>query len=129
MAQPEAAPSFTWTELSQGGYRRDEATDPATGEHVLTIADDMGIGRIEEIGLTVSESTTRTFRIHPNAPCSALETVMTCRFSRDTWSAETKIRGVVSGDGSDITVVHQLEAREGEKKVYARDWHESLHLR
>ena len=96
----------------------------------LSVGESRGFGESTRTRRTLhSRAATRTFRIHPNAPCSALETVMTCRFSRDTWSAETKIRGVVSGDGSDITVVHQLEAREGEKKVYARDWHESLHLR
>jgi hypothetical protein len=54
--------------LRPGEYRRRELTEPATGEHVLTITDDMGTGRIEEIGLTVSESTIRTFRIRPDDP-------------------------------------------------------------
>jgi hypothetical protein len=127
MGEPEAARSVTWTTLRAGGYRRQEATDPATGEHVLTITEDMGIGRIEEIGLSVSESTTRTFRIRPEDPSSAaLETETTCSFGRGSWSAETRVRGRVSGGGSGMLALHELQAREGERTIYARHWREPV---
>jgi hypothetical protein len=127
MGEPEAAPSFTWTPLRTGGYRRREATDPATGEHVLTITDDMGTGRIEEIGLSVSETTTRNFRIRPGDPSSAaLETEMSCGFSRGLWSAETTIRGRISGDASGLVTHHELRAKEGDRTVYAREWRETV---
>ena len=129
MREPEVARSFTWTGLRPGEYRRQEATDIASGEHMLTITDDMGVGRIEEIGLTISECTRRTFRIRPSDPSSAaLETEMTCRFSRDTWSAETRIRGLVSGDGAGMLILHELEAREGDRTVYAHEERNSVHL-
>jgi hypothetical protein len=130
LGEAEAAPSFTWTELRPGEYLREESTDPMTDEHRLSIADNMGTGRIEDIGVTVSESTRRTFRIRANDPASAaLETETICRFSRDNWSAETTVRGMVSGDGSDLIVIHEIEAREGGRKVYSRDWCEAVHLR
>ena len=89
----------------------------------------MGVGRIEEIGLIISECTRRIFRIRPSDPSSAaLETEMTCRFSRDTWSAETKIRGLVSGDGSSMLILHELEAREGDRTVYAHEERDSVNL-
>ena len=127
MGEPEAAPSFTWTPLRTGGYRRQELTDPATGEHVLTITDDMGTARIEEIGLSVSETTTRSFRIRRDDPSSAvLETEMSCSFSRSEWSAETTVRGRVSGDRSQMVARHELRAKEAEQTVYARDWRDTL---
>jgi len=130
MGGPEAARTFTWTSLRPGEYRRRELTEPATGEHVLTITDDMGTGRIEEIGLTVSESTTRTFRIRPDDPSSAaLETEMICRFGRDPWSAETRVRGRVCGDGPGLNALHELQAKEGERAVFAREWREPVQLR
>jgi putative CocE/NonD family hydrolase len=130
MGEPEAAPTFTWTPLRPGDYRRRELTDPATGEHVLTITDDMGTGRIEEIGLTVSESTIRTFRIRPDDPSgAALETEMTCRFGRDPWSAETRIRGRVFGEGPGLLALHELQAKEGERPVFTREWREPVKLR
>jgi len=125
--EPEAASTVTWTCLRTGGYRRHEGTDPATGEHVLTITEDMGIGRIEQIGLSVSEISTRTFRIRPDDSSSAaLETEMTCSFSRGAWSAETRVRGAVSAGGSGMLALHELQAREGERTVYAREWRESV---
>jgi putative CocE/NonD family hydrolase len=130
MGEPEAAPTFTWTPLRPGDYRRRELTDPATGEHVLTITDDMGTGRIEEIGLTVSESTIRTFRIRADDPSgAALETEMTCRFGRDPWSAETRIRGRVFGEGPGLLALHELQAKEGERPVFTREWREPVKLR
>jgi hypothetical protein len=130
MSEPEAAPSFTWTPMRTGGYRRRELTDPATGEHVVTITDDAGTGRIEEIGLSVSESTTRSFRIRADDPASAvLETEMSCGFSRGAWSAETTIRGRLSGDCSGMLAHHELQAKEGERIVYTREWRETVHPR
>jgi uncharacterized protein len=127
MGEPEAAPSHTWTALRPGGYRRAEATDTATGEHALTIIEDMGTGRIEEIGLTVSESTTRTFRIRPNDPASAvLETQMTCRFARGDWSAETSARGRIAASDTGMLAQHALQATEGDRRIHARDWREDL---
>jgi putative CocE/NonD family hydrolase len=128
MSEPEAAPSFTWTPLRTGGYRRRELTDPGTGEHVLTITDDAGTGRIEEIGLSLSESTTRSFRIRPEDPSSAvLETEISCSFSRGGWSAETIIRGRISGGRSGLVAHQELQAKEGERIVYAREWRETVH--
>ncbi|HKF70642.1 MAG TPA: CocE/NonD family hydrolase [Stellaceae bacterium] len=124
---PEAASSFTWTTERPGGYRREEMTDPATGEHVLTITEDMGTGRIEEIGLSMSESTIRTFRIHPENPSSAaLETQMTCRFARGDWSAETSVRGRITASPAGIQAKHALKAREGKRTIYDREWRESV---
>jgi putative CocE/NonD family hydrolase len=130
MGEPEAARSVTWTTVRPGRYRRQEATDPATGEHVLTITEDMGIGRIEEIGLSVGESTTRIFRIRPEDPSSAaLEAEMTCSFGRDPWSAETRVRGRITGGSSGMLAVHELRAREGERTIYERNWREAVPTR
>jgi putative CocE/NonD family hydrolase len=127
MGAPEAAPSFTWTAERLGGYRREEVTDPATGEHVLTIIEDMGTGRIEEIGLSMSESTIRTFRIHPGNPSSAvLETQMTCCFARGDWSAETSVRGRITASPAGIQAQHALKAREGKRTIYDREWRERV---
>ena len=127
MGEPEAAPSLTWTSLRAGGYRREEGTDPVTGEHLLTITEDMGSGRIEEVDLTVSESTTRSFRIRADDPSSAvLETKMTCRFGRDDWSAETSVRGRIGAAPSGMLAVHELRAREGERTIFTREWRETL---
>jgi hypothetical protein len=114
--------------MRTGGYRRRELTDPATSEHVLIITDDAGTGRIEEIGLSVSESTTRSFRIRADDPASAvLETETSCGFSRGVWSAETTVRGRISGEGSGMLAHHELQAKEGERIVYAREWRETVH--
>jgi uncharacterized protein len=127
MAAPEAAPTFTWTSLRTGGYWRHEGIDRATGEHVLSITEDMGTGRIEEIGVAVGECTTRTFRIRPDDPTSAaLETQVTCSFERDQWRAETSVRGRITADDASISAVHELEAREGERIVYSREWRDSV---
>ncbi len=127
MAEPEAARSVTWNSLRKGGYRRKESAEPGTGEHLLTVTEDMGTGRIEEIDLSISESTTRTFRISPHDPTrAALETHMTCSFGRGEWSAEISVRGSVSGAEGAMQVVQELEAREGERCICTREWRDSL---
>jgi hypothetical protein len=83
----------------------------------------MGTGRIEEIGLEISEMTTRIFRIHPEDPSSAsLETEMRCGFSRGSWSVETIIHGHVARDGADLVSRHVVEATEGGRTVFSRNW-------
>jgi len=127
MPAPEAAPTCTWTSLRTGRYGRHEGLDRATGEHVLSITEDMGTGRIQEIGLAIGECTTRTFRIRPDDPTSAtLETQVTCSFERDQWRAETSVRGRITADDASISTVHELEAKEGERTVYAREWRDSV---
>ena len=129
MGEPETAPTLTWTSLQTGAYQRQEFTDPSTGEHVLTITDDSGTGRLEEIGLTIRESTRRTFRIRPDNPASAaLETEITCSFGRGPWTAVTRVRGRVSRDRSQMLVLQELEGLESARTVYARQWREPVHL-
>jgi len=120
---PRAAPSLRWTQLRPGFYRRVASTDQATGERVLTITDDMGTGRIEELGLEIGEATTRTFRIRPDDPASAaLATVTMCSFRRGDWQTETVVRGHLSrGDGAFISR-HALRARDGGRTIVSRRW-------
>ncbi|MGH7125477.1 MAG: CocE/NonD family hydrolase C-terminal non-catalytic domain-containing protein, partial [Stellaceae bacterium] len=127
MAEPESAPTFTWTPLRAGGYRRQDATNGATGERIVTITEDMGTGRIEEIDLSVSECTTRTFRMCPDEPSSAvIETQMTSSFGRRDWSAETSVRGRITAEAGGMQAWHELEAREGDRRVYRREWREAV---
>jgi putative CocE/NonD family hydrolase len=121
--EPVAAPTLHWANLRPGFYRRAEKTDPATGEQTLTITDDMGTGRIEEIDLEVSEVTTRIFRIRPDDPSTAsVATEMTCGFSRGGWSAETTVRGHVARAGPHFSTRHAIRAREGGRTVFSRSW-------
>jgi hypothetical protein len=109
--------------LRPGGYRRVETANAATGEQTLTVTDDMGMGRIEEIGLAISEVTTRTFRLRPDDPSSAaLSTEMRCSFSRSRWSAETIVSGDVMRDGADFISHHAIRATQGGNAVFSRNW-------
>jgi putative CocE/NonD family hydrolase len=121
--EAQSAPSLSWTELRPGGYRREETTDAATGEQILTIADDMGVGRIDEIGLVIGEATTRTYRIRPDDPSSAaVATEMSCSFSRGSWSTEMTVRGHVARAGDGFVSRHSIRATEGGSTVFSRDW-------
>jgi putative CocE/NonD family hydrolase len=121
--EPVSAPTLQWTSLRPGGYRREEKTDSATGEQTHTVTDDMGTGRIEEIGLEISEVTTRTFRIRPDDPSSAaLATEMTCGFGRGSWSAETIVRGQIMRAGTNLLARHTVRAKEAGRTVFSRSW-------
>ncbi len=127
--EPVSAPTLHWTSLRPGCYRREEKTDPATGEQTHTFIDDMGTGRIEEIGLEISEVTTRTFRIRPDDPSSAtLATEMKCGFSRGGWSAETIVRGEVMRPGTDFVARHAVQAKESGRTVFSRSWRRRIPL-
>jgi hypothetical protein len=121
--EPESAPTFHWTNLSSGGYRTEEREDLATGEHVHTIVDDMGTGRIEEVGIDISEVTTRTFRIRPDDPSSAaLATEMRCSFSRGSWSAETTVQGHITRPDASFISRHSIRAMENGQTIFPRNW-------
>jgi putative CocE/NonD family hydrolase len=125
--QPVAAPTLRWIQSQPGSYHRAERKNAATGEHILTIIDDMGQGRIEELGLEISEATTRVFRIHPDDPSSAaLATQTTFRVGRSSWSAETTVSGEVERAGSGFATRHKLWASENGREVFSRNWHSEI---
>jgi len=125
--EPVAAPTLRWTQLQPGCYHRAERRDSATGEHTLTITDDMGQGCIEELGLEISEATTRIFRIHPDDPCSAaLTTHMTFRVRRSSWSAKTTVCGKAMRAGTGFAARHKLRASENGCEVFSRNWHSEI---
>lgn len=96
----------------------------------MTIREETGTGRIEEIGLAVSESTIRTFRIHPHEPKKAvLETQVTCSFGRGEWNAETRVHGQITAKDGEMLIRRELRAKEGERRVFAREWRESAPTR
>jgi len=120
---PVSARTLQWTSLRPGCYRREEKTDSATGEQTHTFIDDMGTGRIEEIGLEISEVTTRTFRIRPDDPSSAaLATEMKSGFSRGGWSVVTIVRGEVMRAGTKFVARHAVRAKESGRTVFSRNW-------
>jgi len=124
---PEAAPASASRTLRPGGYQVRAFVDDVTSEHVVAISDDMGEICLEGVSLTFAEATRRVFRIRPERPGSAaVEAETSCAFRRKDWAAGTVVRGRVVEVGSTLKAHHRIEATEGDRIVFAREWDSQL---
>ena len=129
MLPAEAAPGLGWTELRPARFHRLDERDPVTGLHVLTLTDDMGEGRIDELGICISETTTRRFTVDATTPSSAsLQTSISFGVRRGDWSASTRVEGRVSAETGVLSAEHSIEARDGAELVHSQTWSEQFEL-
>ena len=93
----------------------------------LTRQDDFGSQRIDEIDLTISEVGRETFTILPADPLSAkMETQWTETRKRGPWSVRTETQGRLTATATDWIVWGKIEAFEGRKKVFTKEFNESV---
>jgi len=124
---PEAAPPEASTVLRAGHHHRTVSQDLATGETTLTIDADFGEARIDSHGLTSGSSAREVYRIHPDEPlCARAELHWTITLSRGHWSVRTESYSLMWSDAGHFHVHARLDAFEGERRVYSREWDRSI---
>jgi putative CocE/NonD family hydrolase len=123
----ETAEPFKRTVLEAGGRSRTIRTDLLSGETVVEVADSSGRNLYDSIGLEAEARSTERYRIVESDPlsCSA-EVTWTWLFSRDAWNVRTEMRTRVTSTRTHFVVTANLEAYEGEKKVFGRAFEEKI---
>jgi uncharacterized protein len=124
---PESAPPFSKTALTPGGRNRTIRTDLGKGETVVEVTDTSGRNRYDDIDLVAEARSTERYSIVEDDPLSATaEVTWTWAFERGDWRIRTDSRTHVSCTKREFLVRARLEAYEGERKVFERDFEERI---
>ncbi len=102
-------------------------TDMGKNETVIEVTDSSGRGRYDDIDLIAEARSTERYRIVECDPlaCEA-EVTWTWMFERDDWKVRTEMRTKVTCDRRNFIVTATLEAYEGERRVFTREFAERI---
>ncbi|MBB3189327.1 CocE/NonD family hydrolase [Halomonas cerina] len=124
---PEAAPTLDATTLETGHHNwyvhRDLAADAST----LEVVNDNGRIRLEDSGLEVGVCAVERYRSR-NDDFDSIEgeTRWDRSLVRGDWAVSTVTRTVLTSDAKTFHLHATLDAYEGERRVYSRNWDLSL---
>ena len=124
---PEVAPpeEVTRLRMPRQGWTviRDLATDTST----LEVLKDEGIRRIEEIDLEVAERVVERYTVRGDDLESVRgETHWDYTIRRCGWRVRTETRTVLTSTATDFHLHAQLDAWEGDRRVYSRNWQRTI---
>ena len=126
---PEQAPPLERTELRPATFQRTVERDLATNETVYTLFSDGGefegasLVHVEAIDLKVGSTILKRCRIGEDDPLTARAEVEQKTFlERGDWSTRVETRTQFSATKTHFQLVAKMEAYEGEKRIYSRNW-------
>ena len=123
----ESAAPARLKELTEPWNKRDTQVDPKTGAATIDIVDDFGAYEIKPHGLIAHGVGRESFSILPDDPLSAkMETHWTEENRRGTWATRTETFGRLTATRTHWIVWGKLEAYEGKKKVFEKEWNEEI---
>jgi uncharacterized protein len=126
-AEPQSAAPLKQKTLKKDWHKRDKTVDPKTGEVRLEIVDDFGVQRVEAHGLEIGGVGRETYVIRPDDPLSAkMETHWTETRKRGTWAVRTETFGRLTATKTHWKVWGRIEAYEGRKKVFSKEFNEDI---
>lgn len=126
-AEPEGATPWQIETLRESSNSRTVARDEATGSVSLHIVDDFGEIRDMDHALVIGEIARELWSIDPKNPLSAYgETHWTQTLSRNDWAIRTEAFTAMRSDGQNFHLTGRIEAYEGEKLIFQRDFDEII---
>jgi hypothetical protein len=126
-AEPESAPPEGRTMLRPGRFERSFAYDVATDTMTYTSISDSGRQRIDAIGLKLEEIARKVYRIRSDDPLSADNLIhWTTRRARGDWRTRVETRTRMRASRDHFLIDAELDAYEGERRVFARSWHAEI---
>ena len=123
----EAAAPVDKTELQKPWNKRETVFDDKTGEMRMEIVDDFGEYEIQPHGLITRSVGRETYAIQPDNPLSArMETHWTEELRRGTWNTRTETYGRLTATKTHWIVWGKIEAYEGKKLVFEKEFNEEI---
>jgi hypothetical protein len=120
---PESAAPERRTVLRTGHTERRIERDIGSGETVYRAVDDFGEARIDAIALDIGSVKYGEYRITDEDPLSArAETRWTQLVGRGAWRTRTETRTVMTATKDAFLLHAELDAYEGEKRVWSHNW-------
>ncbi|TIV47132.1 MAG: peptidase S15, partial [Mesorhizobium sp.] len=125
--EPEGATPWATETIRPTSSERHIDRDEKTGTVTLSITDDFGAVRDLDHGLVNGSIVRETWAIHPDDPLSATgATHWTQTLSRDEWSVRTETFADMRSDAESFIVSARIEAYEGEKLIFERDFEQTI---
>jgi predicted acyl esterase len=122
-----AAAALRKTVIHAPHEKRTITTDVVTGSVEWFSSESEGTYRIDDIDLTRAIEIERRLVIHPADPTSARAEARAFRaYSRGDWLTSAEVQLVLTSDREGFRVVAQVDAYEGESKVFSRSWDERI---
>jgi putative CocE/NonD family hydrolase len=126
-AAAEASPALRKTQLQPGWEQRRITHDRVTGEAIWELSDSDGTHRINDIDLTFGIRRWRRLSIYPDDPTSARAEMKWYRaYSRGDWRASSECQVNLSSTRESFHLTAQLDAFEGERRIFTRSWDETI---
>jgi putative CocE/NonD family hydrolase len=126
-ASPESAQPVAQKETKKPFHKRDVTIDPKTGETKLAIIDDFGTQEIKPHGMVILGAGRENYSIMPDDPLSAkMETHWTEGRKRGKWETRTETYGRLTATKTHWIVWGKIEAYEGKKQVFVKEFNESI---
>lgn len=124
---PQSAEPLKQTVVKKDVHKREKTVDPKTGEVRLEIIDDFGTQKVTSHGMEIGAVGREYYSILPDDPLSAkMETHWTETRKRGTWSIRTETKGRLTATKTHWIVWGQIEAFEGKKKVFSKEFNEEI---
>jgi hypothetical protein len=121
--EPSQTDGLRQRSLRPGGYNRRIQTDMGTGEVVVTATKDIGHWIATDTGLTCEGITVERYSLRPPDPLSTqVEVTSRNAMERPGWRVETRARTLVGCTADAFELKLDLEAHEGERRLYERSW-------
>ena len=96
----------------------------------LEVINDNGAYRLEDINLIAERKAEEWYSYQgDNFQSARGETVWHRRFKRSDWEVRTATRTVLRCDASSFFLDAELDAYEGERRVYSQDWNRRIKRR
>jgi uncharacterized protein len=120
---PEGTPTTPVTLIEPEEHRWRVIRDLASDRSVLEVIDDAGAFRLEYSGMEQSHRTVERYSYRSGDYGSLRgETEHTWTYTRDTWFVKTVTRTVLTSDEESFILHAQLDAWEGDERVYSENW-------
>jgi uncharacterized protein len=125
--EPEAARPITVTPLAPGRERWTVTRDLADNSSALDVVKDLGVVRIDDIDLELTRRADERYTwVGDDVGSVRGEVAHTMSFARDAWAVETRTRTVLTSTATDFRLHAQLDAYEGDERVFAHSWRLSI---
>jgi hypothetical protein len=127
LGEPEAARPIPTTELVPGRERWAVTRDLIDYSAALEVVKDLGVVRFDGVDLTVTRRADERYGWTGDDVGSARgEVDRTVTLARGDWAVRTRTRTVLTCTPTDFHLHAQLDAHEGDERVFAHDWHVTI---
>ena len=125
--EAEGAPPLAKTMIEPEHHNWRVIRDLAKDESTLEVINDKGIYRLEAIDLEVQNKTVETYTYQADDFSSVRgETLCIRSFKRKDWSVKTVTRTVLTSTPTHFHILADLDAYEGDKRVYCTSWDKAI---